>query len=735
MRHSPLKLVIVESPTKAKALRGFLGRDYRVLSTLGHIRDLPPKKLGVDVERDFAPTFWFLRGAKKRATQIKEAVAEAAEVYLATDPDREGEAIAWHVSEVVRPAGKGKQLRRITFHEITGPAVRAALARPCSLDEDLVDAQQARRILDRLVGYQVSPVLWKAVVGPKGLSAGRVQTVALRLVVDRDREIESFDPQEYWLLEIELCKTASEEQPFRARLVEVSGEEADLKGEEQVQSIVDEIETADYHVSKVTRTSGRRYPYPPYITSTLQQDAAQKLHWSASKTMRVAQQLYEGLNLPEEGTVGLITYMRTDSSFVAASAQEEARQIIDRYWGSDCVPEHPPGYQARSKVAQEAHEAIRPTSSRRTPTKMRRCLTPDQSKLYEWIWRRFIASQMEPAAYTDTTVEVSCAQGGAVLPYLFRASGRELEFDGFMRVYPARWSQRASRKLGAANQDLPPLILEEPLLLQSVLPDRRFTEPPPHFTESSLIKELDKRGIGRPSTYAGIVRTLFQRQYVKRRAGSLLAQPLGLAVCDFLVGQFPLLFEVSFTAGMEEQLDLIARGERGIVDVLSEFYQPFHAALATACQTAQDAPVTVPEQGREAALTGERCPDCGGDILVRRGKHGEFRGCSGFPECKWTGSVRTKPRQHESSGDSCPECKAAVVVRQGRYGRFRACSSFPECRWSAPLGVGQCPKCDGSLVERRAKQGIFWGCSNSPDCRYRQRPEPRGEEPRDGSGA
>lgn len=684
-----MKLIVVESPTKAKALRGFLGRDYRVLSTVGHIRDLPPKKLGIDIAHDFKPTFWFRRGAKKRVTQIKEAGADASEVYLATDPDREGEAIAWHVAEVVRSALKGKALHRITFHEVTGRAVRAALDRPRSLDDDLVAAQQARRTLDRLVGYKVSPVLWKAVAGRKGLSAGRVQTVALRLLVDRDREIESFDPQEYWLLEIELSRLASHEQPFRARLVEIRGKAADLKTEEEAQLIVSQIERADYCVSNIARTSRQRNPYPPYITSTLQQDAANKLRWSASKTMRVAQQLYEGLNLPEEGTVGLITYMRTDSTFVAVTAEEEARAIIERYWGSDYLPDRSPRYKTKSKVAQEAHESIRPTSCRRTPAAMRECLTSDQARLYEWIWRRFIASQMGPAAYTDTTVDVSCAQGGQDLPYLFRASGRGLDFNGFTIVYPVRWSQRASRKLGAANQSLPALTLEEPLLLKDVMPDRRLTQPPPHYTESSLIKELDRRGVGRPSTYAGIVRTLFRRQYVRRRGSSLLTQPLGVTVCDFLVGQFPLLFDVSFTAGMEEDLDRIARGERGIVSVLHEFYQPFERALATAWQAARDEAVSVAGHGTESAPAGEECPECGGDVVVRRGRYGEFKGCS----------------------------------------------SFPACRWSAPIPVGSCPKCDGSLVERRAKMGIFWGCSNYPDCRYRQRPTSEGEEALDGSGA
>ncbi|MEA3341221.1 MAG: type I DNA topoisomerase [Chloroflexota bacterium] len=640
-----MNLIIVESPTKAKALRGFLGRKYRVMATMGHIRDLPPKQLGVDVEHDFRPTYWYRRGGKKAAKRLRAAAEKASTIYLAMDPDREGEAIAWHVAEVIGPALEGKGVRRVTFHEITRGAVKAAVARPGRLDMDLVDAQQARRILDRLVGYQVSPVLWKAIRGRKGLSAGRVQTVALRLVVERDRRIEEFDPEEYWLLEVELSKLVERGRRFRARLVEIGGEKADLETEAEAQAIVERIEAADYRVLDVRRKRERRRPYPPYITSTLQRDAARKLHWGASKTMRVAQQLYEGINLPDEGVTGLITYMRTDSTQVAESAQREVREVIARYWGEDYLPDSPPRYETRSKVAQEAHEAIRPTSSERTPKSMREHLTPDQAKLYEWIWRRFVASQMRPAVYDDATVDVACARGGNDLPYLFRASGRELLFEGFMKVYPARWSQRSSRKLGAANQDLPSLMVEELLLLHDAISEQHFTEPPPHFTESSLIKELEKRGIGRPSTYAGIVSTLFRRKYVERRGRSLLATPLGFVVCDFLVKQFPDVFAVSFTAEMEEELDCIARGKRGRVAVLRSFYGPFAAAVEGARAAARNEAITAPKQKAEAKPTGERCPQCGGKVVLRNGKYGQFRGCSNFPRCKWTAPSKSKKRR------------------------------------------------------------------------------------------
>ena len=750
-----MKLIIVESPTKAKALRSFLGHGYRVLASMGHIRDLPRKQLGVDVEHDFQPTYWYRRGGKKAANRLREAAEKASTIYLATDPDREGEAIAWHVVEAIRSAVRDKEVYRVTFHEITPEAVKTALASPGSLDMALVNAQQARRILDRLVGYKVSPVLWKAIKGRKGLSAGRVQTVALRLVVERDREIEDFDPEEYWLLEVELSKLADRDHRFRARLVEIKGERAELKNEEEAQAIVEQVETADYRVVDLRRKRKRRRPYPPYTTSTLQRDIANKLHWSASKTMRIAQQLYEGVSLPDEeaSTVGLITYMRTDSTHVADSAQQEAREIIARYWGDDYLPERAPRYETKSKVAQEAHEAIRPTACRRTPKAMREHLTPDQAKLYEWIWRRFVASQMKSALYNDTTVDVICSRGGDDLPYLFRASGRELLFEGFMKVYPVRWSQRSSRKLGAANQDLPKLMVKEPLLLHDVIPEQHFTEPPPHFTESSLIRELEKRGIGRPSTYAGIVRTLFKRKYVKRKQKSILATPLGFVVCDFLVEQFSSedstarssaaedsaaessaaeasanLFDVGFTARMEDDLDDIARGEREWVSVLREFYGPFAATLERTQAISCEETIEAPKQKAETELTDERCPECGGQVVIRSGKYGKFKGCSNYPKCKWTTGISATPSKEEKgrggkpTDEKCPECGGQVVIRRGKYGPFRACSNYPDCDWSAPLAVGTCPRCGGDLVKRKAKMGIYWGCLNYPECRYRQRP-------------
>jgi DNA topoisomerase-1 len=682
-----MDLIIVESPTKAKALRGFLGRGYRVLASMGHVRDLPPKQLGVDVEHNFRPTYHQRKGARKTIARLREGAQDAAAVTLATDPDREGEAIAWHVTQSIKAALKGKPLRRVTFHEITPQAVQAALADPGELDMDLVNAQQARRVLDRLVGYQVSPVLWKAIRGRKGLSAGRVQTVALRLVVERDREIEAFVPQEYWTLDAELSKVSDEAHRFRARLFRIGKDKPDLKTKADALAVIEALEGATWRVLEVKKKRKTRRPYPPYTTSTLQQDGANRLNWPAAKTMRIAQQLYEGVPLPDEGTVGLITYMRTDSTHVAEPAQQEARQVIARFWGEDYLPQRPPTYKTRAKVAQEAHEAIRPTSSQRTPKDLRPHLTPDQAKLYELIWRRFIASQMRPAVYDVTMVDVATARDGRDLPYLFRASGRELLFDGFLKVYEVR-DKKPTDEAGAADQTLPPLKNGEPLVLHGLYPEQHFTKPPPHFTEASLIKELEKQGVGRPSTYAAIVRTILQRGYVERQKKSLLATGLGFVVCDFLVAQFPDLFAVGFTAQMEDDLDSIARGERGWVETLRAFYAPFSEAVDKAQETAQTQVISVPAGESKRKANGKATP----------------------------------------TGKTCPECGGEVLLRRGKYGRFRACANFPKCRWKAPVAVGTCPECGGDLVERKGKRGVFWGCANYPTCTHTQEPTKRVEK-------
>jgi DNA topoisomerase-1 len=680
-----MHLVIVESPTKAKALQGFLGSGYRVLASMGHTRDLPPKELGVDIAHGFRPSYRVIPKAREVIARLREAAGQAQALTLATDPDREGEAIAWHITEVLGNALKGKPVQRATFHEITREAVQRALAAPGTLDMALVHAQQARRVLDRLVGYQVSPVLWKAIKGPHGLSAGRVQTVALRLVVERDRAIAAFVPEEYWTLEAELSKVG-DERHFRARLVRIGREKPALKCEADAQAVVEALEGADYRVLKLREQVKTRRPLPPYTTSTLQQDGVNRLGWPAAKTLKVAQELYEGVTLPDEGTVGLITYMRTDSTHVAESAQEEARRVIEQALGAEYLPEQPPQYKTRARVAQEAHEAIRPTSPHRLPQALAEHLSRDQARLYELIWRRFIASQMKPAVYKVTTADVATARGGQDLPYLFRASGRELLFEGFLRVYELPFGPEARAGEGASEEDeapaeqiLPPLAEGEPLTLHGLFPEQHFTKPPPHYTEASLIKELERLGIGRPSTYAAIVRIILDRGYVRREAKALLATELGYSVCDFLVAQFPDLFAVGFTAQMEDDLDSIARGERGWVEVLERFYEPFSESVERATHQAANQPLRVARP--QPVATGEACPECGGQ----------------------------------------------VVVREGKYGRFRSCDNFPRCKWHAPLVVGHCPQCGGELVERKGKRGVFWGCARYPECKYVQQPAKREE--------
>ena len=554
-------LIIVESLTKSKAIAGYAGPGHFARATFGHIRDLPRKELGVEIENDFKPHYHITN--RKTVKVLREAIGRADTVVLAADPDREGEAIAWHVTQVLRKELKGKQVVRATFHEITPQAVREALAHPRQIDRNLVDAQQARRILDRLVGYTISPVLWRNVRGPAGLSAGRVQTAALRLVVERDREIAAFVPEEYWTLDAELSKRVEEEsgEKFLARLTKVGKEKADLKTEADAHQVIEDLEGADYSVIGVRRERKRRNPPPPYTTSVMQRDAANRLGWTPKKTMQVAQGLFEGLELPGEGHVGLITYMRTDSTHVAPEAQEQARRVIADLYGDEALPEKPPVHKTKAKLAQEAHEAIRPTSAARLPERINDHLSDDQAKLYELIWRRFLASQMKPAVYDVTTVEVE-AQGQSGTTYRFRATGRKMLEPGFLVVYGDPGDDRM----------LPILEKGDPLICHRLIPEQHFTEPPPHFTESSLIKELERRGIGRPSTYAAIVATIQTRQYVEKRGKSLWATEVGFRVCDFLVERFPDIFDLGFTARMEERLDEIASGRAKWKAVLREFW-------------------------------------------------------------------------------------------------------------------------------------------------------------------
>jgi len=647
-------LLIVESPTKAKALRGYLGRGYAVRASMGHVRDLPRKELGVDTEAGFKPTYHLLPRGRKTLKGIREAILKSDRVVLATDPDREGEAIAWHVVQACRPQLKGKPVLRARFYEITPLAVQAAMNDLAELDMKLVNAQQARRVLDRLVGYQISPVLWKAIAGPKGLSAGRVQSVALRLIMERDREIEAFVPQEYWTLDAELSPADRQTACFKARLWRIAGIKPSLAAAADAQGLVDDLQQeggADWRVKELTQKRRTRKPYPPYTTSTLQRDSSNRLRWPAKKTMQIAQQLYEGVKLPGGKTTGLITYMRTDSTAVSPAAAEEAREVIGQYFPA-ALPDQPPVYRTRVKNAQEAHEAIRPTSPTRTPKSVREALTPDQDRLYTLVWRRFIASQMKPAVYRATTVIIATARKGVDLPYLFRARGREMLEPGFTVVYELR---EPTKEGEPADQNLPPLTDGELLICHCLLPEQHFTRPPAHFTEASLIQFLEQKGIGRPSTFANILDTLYRRRYVVKKKTSLHTTSLGFVVGDFLVARFPTVLDVAFTARMEDQLDEVSNGRAEWRSVMKEMWTPLSdqvesalAAVAGAAKIRVPPPLPGhpqgPASGRrrtrkpkpKAQPLGIECPQCGQPLVKRAGKHGPFAGCSAYPKCRFT---------------------------------------------------------------------------------------------------
>ena len=651
------RLVIVESPTKAKTLTPMLGAGYVVRASMGHVRDLPPDELGVDIEHSFQTTYHILRQKFKTLKALRAALEGAQELYLATDPDREGEAIAWHLLQALKP--KGLVVRRVTFHEITPAAIQAAFAKPrAGLDLDLVNAQQARRVLDRLVGYQVSPLLWKTTGGK---SAGRVQSVALRLVVDREREITAFVPVEYWSIQADLAKVNHHEQHFLARLVKIGEQKVGLdqpihlKTQEEAQRVLMQLAGAVYRVKDVQQEQKTRRPWPPFTTSTLQQSASARLHLSPAETMKLAQELYEGIKLGEGKPVGLITYMRTDSTAVAPEAQAAARQWIETALGRPYLPATPPIYKTRVKNAQEAHEAVRPTDVNRTPAQLKPHLSERQFKVYDLIWRRFVASQMAPAIYDVTTVQV-LAQAPNQPPALFRATGRALRFDGFLRVW-----QEPEEKAGPDDdepQALPELAANEPLDLLALLPRQHFTQPPSRFTEAALVKALEDRGIGRPSTYASIVATLKERTYVLLEKRLLQPTPLGTATCEALVAAFSDLMNYTFTAQVEDWLDEVARGEKNWVTALREFYGPFSEALALA--PAKMAAIPRPEGS--TARTVRR----GAAARKPRGKTATRRKAQ-------------DPVTHEP-GVVCPLCGAPMVKRTSQYGPFLGCSKFPRCK-------------------------------------------------------
>lgn len=687
----PRKVIIVESPTKARTIARLVGRDYVVKASNGHIADLPTSKLGVDVENGFQPEYVAIKGKSKILKELKDTLKKADEVLLGPDPDREGEAIAWHLANYLQKHGDC-DIRRLTFYEVTKAAVDKALAEPHEIDLNKVDAQQARRVMDRLVGYLVSPFLWTTI--RYGLSAGRVQTVALRLICEREEAITAFKPQEYWSITAEL-KTANDDS-VEAKLHSLFGKKASIPNEAKAKAIVESLQPERFAVASVKRTEKRRNPLPPFTTSTLQQEAHKRLRFSGRRTMSLAQQLYEGIDVGE-GTVGLITYMRTDSTRLSADAVSSARDFITAEYGKTYTPGTARLYKPK-KAAQDAHEAIRPTSVSRTPEAVKSFLSEPQARLYELIWRRFVACQMTSALFDATAVDISA--GAAV----FRATGSVRVFDGFLRVY--------GENDNGGDAGLPRLEEGEILKLANLIPKQHFTEPPPRYTEGTLVKELEENGIGRPSTYASIVGTILAREYVERDRGKLRPTELGVTVSGLLVKVFPEVFNVDFTALMESELDRVETGESQWAGVVKDFYGPFSTKLTEAESRKDEIKKDLQEE------SDEECPKCGRTMIKKFGRNGPFLACPAYPECK-----STRPLEEEiQSEEICEKCGSSMVVKRSRYGRFLACSKYPDCKNAQPLKVGvECPKegCDGDVVEKQSKRGrIFYGCSKYPACDF-----------------
>ncbi|MFN8652312.1 MAG: type I DNA topoisomerase [Gemmatimonadales bacterium] len=697
-------LVVVESPTKAKSIGKYLGRGYEVKATIGHVRDLPTRKLGVDVDNGFRPEYVTIKGKTQTLADLKKAARRAKAVYLATDPDREGEAIAWHVADQLETRAP---LHRVLFHEITKDAVKEAMAKPGRIDDRLVNAQQARRILDRLVGYKASPILWQSI--KTGLSAGRVQTVALRLIVEREREIRAFKPVEYWSIAAECAKKG---QPFTAELKKIDGHNPELPNEASATKVVDDVSKLPFVVTKVEKRNRKKRPGAPFTTSTLQQEAAKKLGFSARRTMRAAQDLYEGMEIGEDAPAGLITYMRTDSVRVSEAAIEGVRSFIRSNYSKDYLPETPNQYSSKAARVQDAHEAIRPTDVRRRPEDMQKYLEPDQFRLYQLIWQRFVASQMNPAVYDMTIVDFDLGK------YLFRVSGSVLLFDGYHVVY----TEGREAEEGKSVEDLAPIPLLEvgdKVDVKAIVPSQHFTEPPPRFSEASLVKELERLGIGRPSTYAQIISTLTAREYVKLEQRRFTPTELGETVEQIMVSQFPTIFNVEFTSGMELELDKIEEGELAWQKVLGDFYGPFTNALKAVNLGAivAEAHGLKPEE-----LAKEKCPKCGAQVELRTGRFGPYFACVNYKQtCDYVKSLKKAKTPDKPTDEKCHLCSAPMVIKTGRFGEFLACTRYPDCKGtrSVPLGM-KCPKCDvGDLAERRTKKGkSFWGCIRYPACDF-----------------
>jgi DNA topoisomerase I len=704
-RNGQPALVIVESPTKAKTIGKYLGSGYDVKATVGHVRDLPTRELGVDVDNNFEPKYVTIKGKTKTLTELKKAAKNASAIYLATDPDREGEAIAWHVADQLKA---GVPTHRILFHEITKEAIQEALRDPGQIDDRKVDAQQARRILDRLVGYKASPILWHSI--KTGLSAGRVQTVALRMIVEREREIRAFKPEEYWSIEA-LC--AKDNQTFEAALAKVGGHKPELHTEADARAVVDAVRTRPFVVSKVEKRNRKKNPGAPFTTSTLQQEAAKKLGFSSRRTMRAAQDLYEGRDVGEDGPVGLITYMRTDSPVVSDTAIAAVRGFIKKNYAKTYLPAEPNRYNPKKNArVQGAHEAIRPTDVARRPEQVQAHLEPDQYRLYQLIWQRFVASQMTPAVYDMTVVEFDLGE------YLFRATGSVLVFDGYHVLY----TEGREKEEGKTMDDLPPippLEVGDQVEVREITPSQHFTEPPPRYSEASLVKELERLGIGRPSTYSAIISTLSAREYVKVDQRRFFPTELGETVEKIMVSKFPEIFNVEFTSEMEEELDRIEDGELKWQRVLKDFYGPFVKALDAVDMKAlvADAHGLNPEE-----LAKERCPKCGSPIELRTGRFGPYLACLKYKDtCDYVKSLKKVKVPDRPSDQKCHLCGSPMVIKTGRFGEFLACTTYPNCKGtrSIPMGL-KCPKCDtGDLTERRTKRGkSFWGCLRYPECDF-----------------
>lgn len=707
-------LVIVESPAKEKTISKILGNDYLVKSSFGHIRDLPKSKIGIDIENNFEPTYVAMAKSKKVIADLKKSVEKTDYVYLATDFDREGEAIAWHLKELLKLSDKNTS--RITFHEITEEAITNAVKTPRKLDMSLVDSQQARRILDRLVGYKLSPLLWKKI--KRGLSAGRVQSVAVMMICDREEEINKFIPVEYWSVTAELQKS-KENNPFKANLISKDGEKFEklsIKTEQQSKEILKELENAQYKVLSVEEKERKRSPYAPYTTSTMQQDVSRRIGFSPSKTMMVAQKLYEGINIGSQGVVGLITYMRTDSLNVAKTAQEDTLKFIDSNYGKQFLPKTPRFYKTKSKGAQEAHEAIRPTSVRRTPEMLKQHLTADEYKLYNAIWCRFVASQMADSIYDTVSVDISANN------YVFRATGSTVKFEGFMKVYVTEEDKQ--------DPKLPKMAKGDMLDLLNILPEQHFTEPPARYNEASLIKSLEEHGIGRPSTYAPTIKTILDRLYVRLENKKFYPTELGIVVNNFLKNNFKDVINYEFTADIEEQFDEIAESKIKWQEVIKKFYDPFSSYIMQAENTQR--------QKIEPKMTDEKCPKCGKPMIIRDSRRGQFMACSGYPDCKTTFSIDKNgnklSNEPEVTDEKCPKCGAKLLKKRGFRGPYLACEHYPECKTTFSIDKDgnkvikpepevtdiKCGKCGSPMLKRIGKRGPFLTCSAFPKCRNLQ---------------